>query len=63
MQIVEGENFHPRMRTDVKPVILNQAAVWQMGLENPIGQEIIVWDEPARVIGVVKDYNFLSMHH
>jgi putative ABC transport system permease protein len=63
MQIVEGENFHPRMRTDVKPVILNQAAVWQLGLENPIDQEIIVWDEPARVVGVVKDYNFLSMHH
>ena len=63
MEIAEGENFHPRMRTDIKPVILNQAAVRQMGLENPIGQEIIVWDEPARVIGVVKDYNFLSMHH
>ncbi|TVQ18072.1 MAG: FtsX-like permease family protein [Bacteroidetes bacterium] len=63
MQIVEGEDFHPRMRTDVSPVILNQAAVRQMGLENPIGQEIIFWNEPARVIGVVQDYNFLSMHH
>ena len=63
MQIVEGENFHPRMRTDVTPVILNQAAVRRMGLENPIGQEIVFWNEPVRVIGVVQDYNFLSMHH
>ncbi|MFN3554791.1 MAG: ABC transporter permease [Bacteroidales bacterium] len=63
MQIVEGENFHPRMRTDIKPVILNQAAVRQLGLDDPVGQEIIVWNEPARVVGVVKDYNFLSMHH
>ena len=63
MQIVEGEDFHLLMRTDVTPVILNQAAVRRMGLENPIGQEIIFWNEPARVIGVVQDYNFLSMHH
>ena len=63
MKIVEGENFHPRMHTDEATVILNQAAVRQLGMENPIGQEIIVRDEPARVIGVVQDYNFLSMHH
>ncbi len=63
MQIVEGENFHTRMRTDATPVILNQAAVRQLGMENPIGQKIIVWDQPSRVIGVVHDYNFLSMHH
>lgn len=63
MQIVKGENFHPRMRTDITPVILNQAAVRQLGLDEPIGQEIIVWDQPSRVIGVVRDYNFLSMHH
>lgn len=60
---MEGENFHHQMRTDVTPVILNQAAVRQLGMENPIGQEIIVMNEPVRVIGVVKDYNFLSMHH
>lgn len=63
MQIVEGEDFHPRIGTDITPVILNQTAVRQLGLENPISQEIIVRDEPARVVGVVQDYNFLSMHH
>jgi len=63
MRIVEGENFHPLMRTDVNAVILNQSAVQRLGLENPIGQEIIIWDEVARVIGVVQDYHFVSMHH
>ncbi len=63
MRIVAGENFHPLMRTDVTPVILNQAAVRQLGLDDPIGQEIIVWDETARIVGVVQDYNFASLHN
>lgn len=63
MHILEGEVFHPRMSADITQVILNQSAVRQLGLENPISQEIIVRDKPARVVGVVQDYNFLSMHH
>lgn len=63
MQIVDGEDFQPLMRMDLVPLILNQSAVRQLGLDEPVGQEVIVWNEPARIVGVVRDYNFTSMHH
>lgn len=61
--IVEGRNFDPEMRTDTASFILNQAAVRKLGLENPVGEQIYVWNQAGTVIGVVKDYNFLSLHN
>jgi putative ABC transport system permease protein len=63
MQIVAGENFHNSMRSDFIPVIINEAAVRQLNLEDPVGQEVFIEKDPVRIIGVVKDYNFMSMHH
>jgi putative ABC transport system permease protein len=33
-----------------------------MGLENPIGENIKMWDEPGEIIGVVKDFHHVSLH-
>ena len=63
MQIVEGRDFDPLMRTDSIAIILNETAVRKLGLENPIGEEIVVWQHTGRVIGVVADFNFLSLHN
>lgn len=63
MRIVEGRDFDPEMRTDTSAIILNQTAVRKLGLENPIGKEIVIWQHVGRVIGVVADFNFLSLHN
>ncbi|MDR4987787.1 MAG: FtsX-like permease family protein [Bacteroidales bacterium] len=63
MRIVEGRDFDPEMRTDTAAIILNQTAVQKLGLENPIGKEIVIWQHTGRVIGVVADFNFLSLHN
>ena len=33
-----------------------------MGFENPLGQEIEIFEKKGTVIGVVKDYHFESLH-
>ncbi len=63
MHIVEGRNFDPEMRTDSASFILNQAAVRKLGLENPIGARIHVWQAPGTVIGVVSDFNYMSLRN
>ena len=62
LQIVEGRAFSKDYPTDSSSaVVLNQTAVKKFGWKNPIGKQIK--DDPVRtVIGVVKDYNFTSMH-
>lgn len=63
MQIIEGRDFISDMKSDSAAVILNETAVRKMGFTgNPIGQKIVVWQNPVTVIGVVSDYNYASIH-
>ncbi len=63
MQLVAGRDFDPQMRTDSASVIVNERAVKELGLEDPIGADIVVWQHPCRIIGVVSDFHFQSLHH
>ncbi len=62
LKIVEGRNFSKDYPTDsVSAVIINQTAVKKFGWKNPVGK--VFKDDPsATVIGVVRDYNFYSVH-
>jgi putative ABC transport system permease protein len=60
--ITEGRDFDPKMSTDTASVLLNQQAVQKLGLTDPIGAKVVVWQFPCTVIGVMADYNFLSLH-
>jgi putative ABC transport system permease protein len=68
MQIVKGRNFDlAQFPTDSAGLILNEAAVAMFGVKDPL--HLIIWykdhKSPARafhVIGVVKDFNYNSMH-
>lgn len=42
--------------------ILNESAVKEMGIVNPLGKEFEAWGFRGPIIGVVEDYNFKSMH-
>lgn len=63
MQIEEGRDFDQAMRTDTASFILNREAVRRLNLENPIGAKINVWQQSGTVIGVVSDYNFMSLRN
>ena len=62
MEIVEGRNFNPELKSDTACVIINQAAVEKMNLKVPVGERIVIWKRPVEIIGVVKNYNFESLY-
>jgi len=66
MKLVAGRFFSPDFPTDTtKSLIVNEAAVrtfgWQKP-ENAIGKRFGKGDDQQLVIGVVKDFNFESLH-
>lgn len=62
-EIKEGRSFSRDFSTDTSKIILNEAAVRVMNLDNPIGEQIRLWDEyDLEIIGIVKDYHFQSLH-
>jgi ABC-type antimicrobial peptide transport system permease subunit len=63
LQIVQGRDFSPAMATDSTDAFLvNETAVKQMGMKNPIGQWVSAWSKKGHIIGVLKDYHTQSLH-
>lgn len=71
MTILEGRNFTSSMREwEENAVILNESAAKKIGWNNPIGKRLRYnvdyrsreWGG-ATVVGIIKDYHFLSLHH
>lgn len=67
MRMAQGRFFSETFPSDAREaIILNQAAVRALGMESPLGKRFHCWigDESrqARIVGVVKDFNFRSLH-
>ncbi len=59
LKIIEGRDFSEKNRTDGLNCILNEEAVQQMGLQNPVGKEIVYWDDQVgNIIGIVENFNY-----
>jgi putative ABC transport system permease protein len=65
LKLVKGRFFSKEHRLDSNAVVINEAAAKAFGFENPIGQELTSpWHsgELLTIIGVVRDFNFESLH-
>ncbi|HUF09639.1 MAG TPA: ABC transporter permease, partial [Rhodothermales bacterium] len=63
IDIIEGRGFSDEFETNATSVILNETAVARIGWEEPIGRIVTYPGGQATytVIGVMRDFNFLSM--
>ncbi|HET9053742.1 MAG TPA: FtsX-like permease family protein, partial [Cyclobacteriaceae bacterium] len=65
LEIVEGRNISAAFSTDSSDAYLvNETAVRELMLENPIGTTIQATDghKPGKIVGVVKDFHYRSLH-
>jgi hypothetical protein len=62
IELVEGRNFSFDFPADSGHYILNEAAIRKMQIDDPIGKEFRLWGMKGVIIGVMKDYNFKSLH-
>jgi putative ABC transport system permease protein len=63
LKLLQGRDLSKRLLTDVGTnVLVNEALVRKMGWTNPLGKQMTVRGESGRVIGVVQDFNFKSLH-
>jgi len=73
LQLKEGRFFSKELATDSLGVVLNESAVEDFGLKNPVGARLISKEKFLNstngkeqnvftVIGVIKDFHFQSLH-
>lgn len=59
--LVAGRNFDGS-GADSANFILNETAVKQAGIKDPIGKTFSLWSKTGTIIGVMKDFNSASLH-
>ncbi|HEX3386692.1 MAG TPA: ABC transporter permease [Mucilaginibacter sp.] len=65
MQLAAGRNFSRQFLTDTANYVINETAVQQLGWKTPqnaVGKDLIYGGIKGKVIGIVKDFHFESLH-
>jgi putative ABC transport system permease protein len=62
IDLVAGRDFSPAFPTDSSNFLVNEAAAKYMKLKNPVGAKFSHGDMKGRIIGLIKDYHFRSLH-
>ncbi|MEQ9440334.1 MAG: ABC transporter permease [Cyclobacteriaceae bacterium] len=61
--VIAGRAFSRELASDTMSMILNEAAVKQMGLDDPLQTQIDRDEQIYQVVGVVEDFHFESLHN
>ena len=64
VELAAGRNFIETMTTDTTAVLINEAAAETFGWDDPINKSFTIPSQnfEAHIIGVVRDFNFRSLH-
>jgi putative ABC transport system permease protein len=62
LQLKEGRAFSKQFGADSTQLVFNEAAIKAMGLKQPLGAKINMWDTDMQIAGVVKDFHVNSLH-
>ena len=62
IEMAQGRNFSREDISDASNFILNETAIKEMGLNDPVGKRFNMWGIEGKIIGVVKDFNFRPLH-
>ena len=62
LQLQSGRDFSKDFGTDSAAFLLNETAVNKIGLKDPVGKTITWGNHAGKVIGVMKDFHFNSLH-
>ncbi len=62
LKLREGHDFSRGFGTDSTGYILNEAAVAKIGYQDPVGKLLSWGNQQGKIIGVLEDFHFTSLH-
>ncbi len=64
IEMNSGRFYSNKFPTDqTSAYVLNETAVEEMGLKLPLGKDLTIWGRKGKIIGIVRDFHFNSLHH
>lgn len=62
LKMKSGRTFSRNFSTDTSTFIVNEAFVRATRLKKPVGEQLKFWDLEGKIVGVVKDFHYQSVH-
>jgi len=62
LKMASGRDYSRAFATDTNNYIINEVAAKKIGYANPINKPLTMWGKNGRIVGVVKDFHFRSLH-
>ena len=62
VEVIEGRSVEEGRPNEFNKILLNETAVKQMKLENPVGQTVKLWGRDKVIIGIVKDFHVETLY-
>jgi hypothetical protein len=62
IRLKDGRDFSRSFPTDSAAYLVNEKAARLMGMRNPLGQQLTVFDRKGTIIGLVKDFHSRDIH-
>jgi putative ABC transport system permease protein len=62
LKLVKGREFSPDFITDSVGFMVNEEGLRRIGYKDPIGRNLTMWGKKGKIIGVIKDFHFSSLH-
>ncbi|MGN8224694.1 ABC transporter permease [Gracilimonas sp. BCB1] len=62
-ELIAGRSHSEEFGADTARIVINETAANVMGLENPVGQVIQLWEEDTEIIGLVRDFHFQNLRY
>ena len=59
----QARSFSRNFPADEQRIILNETAISQMGLSDPVGKSVNLWGEPREIIGICRDFHIDQLYH
>jgi len=63
LKIIEGRDYSDEFPADTTGFIVSESGIREMGLKDPLGATITVFNKKGPIIGIVNDFNGQSLHH
>jgi putative ABC transport system permease protein len=62
LEMMQGRDFSRSFATDSAGYIVNEAALKIINYKDPIGKPLTLSGKRGRIVGVLKDFHFMSLH-
>jgi putative ABC transport system permease protein len=62
LKMTDGRDFSRDFSTDSSNYVINETALKRIAYKDPIGKPFTMWGKKGKIVGILKDFHFNSLH-